>query len=351
MSLFKKLAVGALTVAALVGSAGAAFAAPAQSTTTLNIRSGPGTGYNVVDVLFSGEVVDVTECAANNWCYIEHDGPDGWVSASYLAPAGGAPAPDSPSSSDCKPSIVIGPNPSFTLDCPGGSISVGPGGPAAPPAAPAPGPGQVCFYTDPGFTGTAYCTGPTQLNALGPAYNDKFSSLRINGNLTAKLCVNTNLGGFCNEFTNDTNLGGFLNDKASSLKVTQNLVILPLPPVIVTPITQSTGPIALKQTFTANLDNGASPGGAGKDIWYEAVNPVSKFFAPVSGAKFSWAGGAQRGWNGCKAATYSSAKLSIWTVTVGSYVCYKTNQGKYGEFRLNGYTGTTANIGYTTWAN
>jgi hypothetical protein len=36
---------------------------------------------------------------------------------------------------------------------------------------------------------------------------------------------------------------------------------------------------------------------------------------------------------------------------VGSYVCVKTNQGRISQFRLNGYSGTTMNLGYTTWAN
>lgn len=345
MSILKKLAIGVLMAATLVASGGAALAASAQATAAVNVRSGPGTSYGVVDVLFNGEVVTVTECATNNWCYVEHNGPDGWVSANYLTAA--SPSGGSSSTSGCKPNIVIGPNPSFTLDCPNGSITVSPPGPSTP-ASPAPGPGQVCFYTGANYTGTAYCTGPTTLNALGPAYNDKFSSLRINGSLNARLCRDNNLSGFCNNFTSDTNLGGFLNNQASSLKVTFNLA--PLPPIVISPVTQSTGPVALQQTYLVNLDNG-SVTTAGADLWYEAATAVQKFFTPKNGARLSWAGGAQRGWAGCKAAAYSTAKISIYNVPVGSYMCYRTNQGKYGEFRLNGYTGTTMKLGYTTWAN
>lgn len=67
----------------LLGMAGAAMAAPAVATSNVNVRSGPGGGYGVVDTLRRNEVVDVTGCRGG-WCYVEKRGPDGWVSSSYL---------------------------------------------------------------------------------------------------------------------------------------------------------------------------------------------------------------------------------------------------------------------------
>ena len=79
MSFIKSMALAAAL------SAGAMTAAAAtESTTTLNVRSGPSTAYTVVDTLYSGERVDVKRCQTNGWCLIAHNGPDGWVSASYL---------------------------------------------------------------------------------------------------------------------------------------------------------------------------------------------------------------------------------------------------------------------------
>ena len=66
-----------------LAAAGIALAAPAVATSNVNVRSGPGTGYGVVDALRRGEQVDVQECRGS-WCFIEKRGPDGWVSASYL---------------------------------------------------------------------------------------------------------------------------------------------------------------------------------------------------------------------------------------------------------------------------
>ena len=82
---FTRLAKIALmtTIAATITTD--AFAVEAAATTELNVRTGPGTSYAVLDALYPGEVVDVTECQANGWCMIYHNGPDGWVSGNYLS--------------------------------------------------------------------------------------------------------------------------------------------------------------------------------------------------------------------------------------------------------------------------
>ena len=73
-------------------TAGVAMAAPAIATTNLNVRSGPGTGYSVVDALPAGERVNVIGCSAG-WCEISMgaDG-SGFASASYLDIGGAAPS-------------------------------------------------------------------------------------------------------------------------------------------------------------------------------------------------------------------------------------------------------------------
>lgn len=64
-----------------------AFAVDAAATRALNVRTGPGTGYAVLDTLYHGEVVNVSECDGTGWCFIDHAGPSGWVSARYLTSA------------------------------------------------------------------------------------------------------------------------------------------------------------------------------------------------------------------------------------------------------------------------
>jgi uncharacterized protein YraI len=88
MALRNKLLAGGLAALAMVATTAAASAAPAFATGNVNVRSGPGTGYPVVDAVRRGERVDVQYCRGS-WCFIEKRGPDGWVSANYLDRGGG----------------------------------------------------------------------------------------------------------------------------------------------------------------------------------------------------------------------------------------------------------------------
>lgn len=73
-----------LAVMAFGATAASAYAATAYATGSVNVRSGPGTGYRVVDQLRRGERVDVVGCRGS-WCRVVKSGPDGWVSANYLS--------------------------------------------------------------------------------------------------------------------------------------------------------------------------------------------------------------------------------------------------------------------------
>jgi uncharacterized protein YraI len=95
MPISTRLLAGGLAGAALFLSAGAALADPGQATASVNVRSGPGVGYAVLDTLYPGEDVDVQRCTGG-WCYVVHDGPNGWVSASYLATDAGGYEPPPP---------------------------------------------------------------------------------------------------------------------------------------------------------------------------------------------------------------------------------------------------------------
>lgn len=88
MAHIRKLIASGLATLAVLATTAAASAAPAVATGNVNVRSGPGTGYAVVDALRRGERVDIQYCRGS-WCFVEKRGPDGWVSANYLATGGG----------------------------------------------------------------------------------------------------------------------------------------------------------------------------------------------------------------------------------------------------------------------
>ncbi|MGA0532155.1 SH3 domain-containing protein [Hansschlegelia sp. KR7-227] len=77
-----------LATGALLASTGAALAATATATADLNVRSGPGTNYAVVDTMPAGETVNVIGCSSG-WCEISMGGGSGFASASYLDIGGG----------------------------------------------------------------------------------------------------------------------------------------------------------------------------------------------------------------------------------------------------------------------
>ena len=74
-------------LAVLLALATAAHAAKTTALTAVNVRSGPGINFALLGNLVAGQSVDVIQCQ-NNWCLIDSVGPDGWVSAEYLASVG-----------------------------------------------------------------------------------------------------------------------------------------------------------------------------------------------------------------------------------------------------------------------
>lgn len=81
-----KLALKAALIALGVFSTSAAQAANAISTTNLNVRTGPGTGYAAVGAIPSGAPVNVRGCTSGyGWCQVNYGNMFGWASSRYLA--------------------------------------------------------------------------------------------------------------------------------------------------------------------------------------------------------------------------------------------------------------------------
>lgn len=359
MAINRNVIAGALIAAGLLISTTGAFAVEAAAKSAVNVRTGPGKTFGVVGQLTAGEVVNVTECAPSNFCFVERPGPDGWVSASFLTSV--AEEEEAPpveegtgANPDCSFGFNMGPGgPSLSVNCGDGPVP-GPGPAPEPAPEPADEPG-ACFYVGSNFDGQEMCVGLGTRNALNAAFNNKISSVQLLGGAKAKLCDEQNLGGVCRTVTSDTApLVPQINNKASSLTVYVGAPPLPEPPAPpappAVPETFSTGPIELQQTYTANLDNG-STGGSGSDIWYQAATATEKYITPQNGAAIAVGDGSNRGYSGCADESFSTDQVPLEDVPPGTYVCVKTDQGRVSQFRVNGFAGTTMKLGYTTWAN
>lgn len=96
----------ALSAGLLIGATSFAAAAPAIVSTDLNMRSGPGTNYRVVDVLPGGATVDVRGCSGS-WCRVRWGGDVGYASRNYLSRG---TATYGPPVYAAEPPIVVGPS-------------------------------------------------------------------------------------------------------------------------------------------------------------------------------------------------------------------------------------------------
>lgn len=337
----------AFAVLAFVGAVSGAAAEQGSATTWLNIRSGPGASYAVVDNLAPGEVVDITECQASGWCYVTHDGPDGWVSSTYLTMAPGAPGAGGP---DCRLVISVGPDgPRFGFVCGTGGLP-GPGPGPWPEPWPEPGPGakQACFYTGTNYTGAKFCSGLGTMNTLNATFRDQISSVRLKGGARARLCVDANLGGFCRNVTDDTPvLGPLINNRASSLAVYSGTWAGGGGGA---PVTFSTGLVNLPLDGRVNLDTGVV-GGAGADLRYVPGPGISRRIELRNGALAYVGDGSNRGYDGCRIAPVSGGHIPVAALPPGTYVCVRTSEGRVAQFRVNSYTATLMRLGYTTWAD
>lgn len=90
MALGKNAIKGGIAAMMVLAMTAGAFAWEAFATTSVNVRSGPGTNYRVVDVLQRNQLVDVEYCRSG-WCFIKTGdrwGTTGWTSQNYLRQAG-----------------------------------------------------------------------------------------------------------------------------------------------------------------------------------------------------------------------------------------------------------------------
>jgi len=51
---------------------------------SLNLRSGPGTGYRIVDVMSCGESARVLGAPVSGWWNVNYQGTAGWASSTFL---------------------------------------------------------------------------------------------------------------------------------------------------------------------------------------------------------------------------------------------------------------------------
>lgn len=189
----------------------AAYAAPGTVTGNVNVRSGPGTNYAVIDTVRRGTTVDVQQCEGS-WCYIAKPGPDGWVSSSFLSAGGGAPV--NPQQPGLSFGFSTGPNgPTFNF-----GIGTQPQAPVVRPPVVQPVFGEVCFYDRTRFRGDSFCMESGEsVRDLGN-WADRISSIDNEDGLQVQVCSEGNFRG-CRTYTTSASSLGDFDDYIISVRV------------------------------------------------------------------------------------------------------------------------------------
>jgi hypothetical protein len=305
----------------------------------LNVRAGPGTEYPAIGGLPAGQSAQVTgKNPEGTWwqiVYPPESGGRGWVSAdakySTASNAGGVPVVEVPLLPTYTPTSTGTPTPIPTAT---------PTPTLIPSATPIP--AKPTIYT---FTADRYTINAGESVTLHwDLANAKVAYLLYDsvqegvvapGNKTvspASTTVYTLLA------RNDA------GDTTAQLTITVNA---PPPPV-----THSTGLLDIPQTWPADLDEGVVGAGTASDIWFEAVTAAERYVTPRNGATMAKVGTTAVGRSDCAAAPLSASRIHVNDLPEGTYVCVRTNQGRYSEFRVNAPIGPspgTLKIGYTTW--
>lgn len=205
--MFRKFATAAaFALAGLVATASAASAYEAYATAALNVRSGPGTGYNVVGTLAANQVVDVVECnTTGNWCRVDAPNVNGWSSANYLRPLSDR------ATRPAQPEVGV------SIETPNFSFSIGsgqrPG--VTPPAA-----GRICFFENYNQSGRRFCVGHGDSDrSLSTFWNDRIRSAEVEGNIAVTVCTRDDFRGQCAVIDRSVRSIGFLADDISSYYV------------------------------------------------------------------------------------------------------------------------------------
>jgi uncharacterized protein YraI len=79
---YKRSAV--LVGALLAGSCASAVARPAFTTFNANLRSGPGVGSAIVDIVPDQAPIEVRSCSGS-WCLVDWEGAEGYLSSTLIA--------------------------------------------------------------------------------------------------------------------------------------------------------------------------------------------------------------------------------------------------------------------------
>ncbi|HSB89380.1 MAG TPA: NBR1-Ig-like domain-containing protein [Anaerolineales bacterium] len=140
------------------------------------------------------------------------------------------------------------------------------------------------------------------------------------------------------------------NDKGVLFGVTFYVQIIVGPTPTSAPAVYKADKMTVDSSYNFDLDDGDPTASSGdKDGWYNAVSAAEQYLDPVNGAEFKRWGNSVPSYSDCKNASLSGDPISFDDLPVNTYVCYQTNEGRYGRFQIEDKTTYTVDIDFRTW--
>lgn len=129
-------------------------------------------------------------------------------------------------------------------------------------------------------------------------------------------------------------------------------------PVVVADVVHSAGNATVLGTFEFDFDNGsggttAMPAGDKADMFWRRVNATDSQLVSRNGAKFAAMGVLDYGsvtQAQVETLALSSAAIAHAALPAGTVVAFKTDAGRFGKFKVNGFSGNQdMALSWTSW--
>lgn len=346
MFLKNKIVLACLAVVSLFGNHIVAYAGSAQATTSVNVRTGPGTNFNVIDKLAAHEKVDATECYKSAWCYVKHEGANGWVSSKYLTAV--RPKGSANSGQNCRFVFKLDNNgPTFKMECDelddyADEDELPIFNPNQNARAP-----KACLYTGINFTGAEICQGISTHEHL-KGMDDVFASVKLYNGAAIQLCTGTAFRGECRSYNQDSaRLHTNIYKNASSMKIFSQYKSTMLKPRLPNEDrfipNRKVKRIVLRQNQKLDLDKGKIRA-AGADLQYARASNGHLYLRALNGARLSIGKSDNGGFKVCKNARYNRQQIRKDKLPAGSYICVKTNDKHMAQVWIKRYGNAQVNI-------
>lgn len=132
---------------------------------------------------------------------------------------------------------------------------------------------------------------------------------------------------------------------------TATLTPTPTPTTHATPVVIVNSSAAFPPDGYIDLDTGVTNGQSGNDVAYTSDQNGTHPLTPQNGAAFAIFGTQAPTFDNCRTANMGGGSLTVESLATGTYLCYRTDQGRYGWLRIDNFDSSSLILSFMllTW--